>query len=170
MSTEHSTTTITGGHANAVAAGAAGFMSGADKTKLDGITAGAAATAFYGIWGCIAAPGGTASKFLQRTSGTVSATAANGDYPAPATGTFTFLLTWRVSSTGLSTDTVTLAVMVNGVATALTAVIAAGAPPSSGQASASLTVAAGDGVCIRLVQSSTEAQAGWNLSVSLRAQ
>lgn len=39
----HSTTTITGGHANAVAAGAAGFMTGADKTKLDGITAAAAA-------------------------------------------------------------------------------------------------------------------------------
>jgi hypothetical protein len=39
----HSTTNITGGHANAVAGGAAGFMSGADKTKLDGIAAAAAA-------------------------------------------------------------------------------------------------------------------------------
>lgn len=44
MATEHSTTTITGGHANAVAAGAAGFMTGADKTKLDGIAAGADVT------------------------------------------------------------------------------------------------------------------------------
>lgn len=44
MATEHSTTTITGGHANAVASGAAGFMSGADKAKLDGIAAGANVT------------------------------------------------------------------------------------------------------------------------------
>src|SRR5262245_31679952 len=37
----HSTTSITGGHANAVAGGAAGFLSGTDKTKLDGIASGA---------------------------------------------------------------------------------------------------------------------------------
>lgn len=41
----HSTTSITGGHANVVAAGAAGFMSGADKTKLNGIATGADVTA-----------------------------------------------------------------------------------------------------------------------------
>src|SRR5688500_15843849 len=37
----HSGTSITGGHADAVAGGASGFMTGADKTKLDGIAAGA---------------------------------------------------------------------------------------------------------------------------------
>lgn len=35
----HSTTSITGGHTNAVAAGAAGFMSGTDKTNLDAAAA-----------------------------------------------------------------------------------------------------------------------------------
>jgi hypothetical protein len=39
----HSGTSITGGHASAVAAGAAGFMTGADKTKLDGLPSAAVA-------------------------------------------------------------------------------------------------------------------------------
>jgi len=38
----HSSTSITGGHTNAVAAGAAGFMSGTDKSNLDGLTSGSA--------------------------------------------------------------------------------------------------------------------------------
>lgn len=38
----HSTTSITGGHTNAVAGGAAGFMSGTDKTSLDNLSTGAA--------------------------------------------------------------------------------------------------------------------------------
>lgn len=37
----HSGTSITGGHTNAVAAGAAGFMSGTDKSNLDGLNSGA---------------------------------------------------------------------------------------------------------------------------------
>lgn len=38
----HSTTNITGGHANAVNAGAAGFMSGTDKANLDALASGSA--------------------------------------------------------------------------------------------------------------------------------
>jgi hypothetical protein len=157
MATEHSTTNITGGHANAVAGGAAGFMSGADKTKLDGVTAGAITTKYYAMWGPLSAPASTSARYSAETS----------QYPAPFTGTFTFTLTVKVA-VAMPTDSITFTVMVNGVATALTLVLAAGA--TSGQASASLSVTATDSIAVRLVQSATEANATWNLGMSLVAQ
>ena len=61
-------------HANAVAGGAAGFMSGADKSKLDGIAAGA--TAFDGAYSSLSGKptlGGAASLNVGTTTGTVAA-------------------------------------------------------------------------------------------------
>ena len=65
-------------HANAVAAGAAGFMTGADKTKLDGIAAGA--TTNLGTVTAVTATGPVASSggTTPVISMTQSATAANG--------------------------------------------------------------------------------------------
>jgi hypothetical protein len=168
MATEHSTTNITGGHANAVAGGAAGFMSGADKTKLDGVTAGAITTKYYAMWGPLSAPASTSARYSARTnSSTWVNSPETSQYPAPFTGTFTFTLTVKVA-VAMPTDSITFTVMVNGVATALTLVLAAGA--TSGQASASLSVTATDSIAVRLVQSATEANATWNLGMSLVAQ
>ena len=61
-------------HANAVAGGAAGFMTGTDKTKLDGIAAGA--TAFDGAYSSLSGKptlGDAAAKNVGTTAGTVAA-------------------------------------------------------------------------------------------------
>lgn len=165
MATEHSATNITGGHTNAVAGGAAGFMSGDDKTKLDGVATSAVAMSL--AWGVVAAPGTTGNRFLLRTGAAVATTFAGGAYPCPVAGSRTVTLTWAVAGTALAVDTLTLTLVVNGVASALVAVMGAGA--TGGQASTTLTLAIGDNLAVRLTQSGTEAQAAWNASVIVTA-
>lgn len=208
---EHSSTNISGGHTNAVASGAAGFMSGADKAKLDGIATGADVTSannpkahsathvggsdpiavatgavaglmsaadktkldglapagpgFSVSWGTVAAPATASARFFQRTAAAVAATFTGGTYPSSVAGSRTVYITWNVSGTALVTDTVTLTLFINGVASALTVAMGPGAV--SGQASATLTLAVGDSLAIRTVQSSTEAQAAWHGSVTI---
>lgn len=156
MATEHSTTTITGGHANAVSGGAAGFMTGADKAKLDLVQGGAMSLA----WGAVAAPATTSGRFFLRTGAAVAASSLTGTYPCAVSGSRTVYLTWNVSGTPLVTDAITLTLYINGVASALVATMGAGA--TGGQASATISLSAGDALAIRLVQSSTEAQAAWH--------
>lgn len=150
---------------NAVAAGAAGLMSGTDKTKLDGIAASAVGLSLS--WGSVAAPATASARYFARTGAAVGSSVVVGTYPCPVAGSRTVTLTWNVSGTPLVTDTITLALMVNGSASALTATMGAGA--TSGQASATLTLAVGDSLAIRLTQSSTEAQSTWSGSVNISA-
>lgn len=122
-----------------------------------------------GLWGALAAPGATASRYVSRLG--AWGTSSNGaEFPAPSTGTRTYTLTWRVSGTALATDSVAIAIMKNGVLVGTTLLtIPAGATATGGQASLSITTAVGDGLCVRAVQSSTEAQAAWNVNFSLFA-
>jgi len=75
-------------HAVAVASGAAGFLSGADKAKLDGITPGAAVTSVFTRTGAVvAAAGDYAASQVTNDSGVTGATvkaaldALNGTVP-----------------------------------------------------------------------------------------
>ena len=62
-------------HANVVASGASGFMTGVDKTKLDGISAGADVTSVFGRDGAVVAVAGdyTASEITNVAAGTIAA-------------------------------------------------------------------------------------------------
>jgi hypothetical protein len=208
---EHSSTTILGGHTDAIAAGASGFMSGSDKAKLDGIAAGANVTganppqahsashvggsdaiavatgATNGLmssadkakldglspsgpgmcfgWGATAAIGTAAARYFIRSSGTPNAALSPAAYPSPVAGSRTVYLTWNIAGTPLATDSVTLTLVVNGVATALVTTVAPG--QLSGQASATLTLAVGDSLAVRGLQSAAEAQSLWGFSVSI---
>ena len=73
-------------------------------------------------------------------------------------------LSWA-AITPLTTDSITLTLFIAGVATAFTVTMAAGAATGSG--STTLTFAGGEAIGVRLVQSSTEAQAAWNGIVSV---
>jgi hypothetical protein len=118
-------------------------------------------------WGTQAAPGVALARYFVRINNTLDALFQRGEYVVPFTGTFTFVLTWRVGGTPLDTDSAVLTVMLSGVATGLTSTIAP--LTASGQASLAIAVTQGDGVCIRVVQSGTEAEANWNPSIHLRA-
>ena len=63
-------------HADVVADGASGFMTGVDKTKLDGISAGADVTSVFGRDGDVIAVAGdyTASEITNVAAGTIAAT------------------------------------------------------------------------------------------------
>jgi len=164
------TTGATGstGATGAGATGATGSTGPTGDTGATGSTGTAGVIAFDGNWGTVAAPGGTALRFLTRQNAAVNAAATTGDYPVRATGTFTFTISWRISGTRLVTDTVTIAIYKNGVVTAITGTIPAAT--TSGQISGSLAVAAGDGIAVGLTQSSTEAQAAWLANVNVVGQ
>lgn len=74
--TDHSGTNITGGHTNAVAGGAAGFMSGTDKTKLDGIEAAADVTDFANVSTALAAASSSISVNSQKITSLADPAAA----------------------------------------------------------------------------------------------
>ncbi len=79
--TSHATSHVTGGSdiiANAVAAGNAGLMSGADKTKLDGITAGAAVASVSGT-APIVSSGGTTPAISISAASAAAAGSMSGD-------------------------------------------------------------------------------------------
>jgi len=123
-------------------------------------------TGFMADWGTAAAPG-TPARFIPRTNGAVTTTTPACEYPVLLTGTFLWRLSWRVSGTQLAVDSVAVTMMRNNAATALVATI----PVStlSGTASAILAASQGDGICLRLLQSASEAASAWNGNFSLRA-
>ncbi len=167
----HATRHVSGGAdplPDVVPAGASGLMTGAQATKLAAITP--AATRLNLAWGVVAAPATVSARYLQRSAGAVSATLTSGEYVCTVAGTLTVTIVWAVAN-ALATDSCVLTLMnapaAGGAsaATTVTATMAAGALNGSG--SASITLAVGDRLAIRTVQSSTEAQAAWNLAVGI---
>ncbi len=164
----HAASHVTGGSdviAAAVAGGASGLMTGADKTKLDGLGGGPLAAMMN--WGTTSAPGTTAVRYFTRTA-VLNAAVSLAEYPVNATGTFTFTLTWRISGTKMTTDTIAIAIYKNGVSTGIGSTISTSA--ASGQASGSVAVTLGDGISVGLLQSATEANSNWLANVNVSAQ
>lgn len=83
-------------HANAIAAGAAGFMTGADKTKLDGIEALADVTDFGNVSAALAAASGAIAVNGQKITGLADGSASTD---AAAFGQIAAALTAYVAST-----------------------------------------------------------------------
>lgn len=122
---------------------------------------------FYASWGTGAAPASVLQRFIPRTNSNLNGSAPVAEYPIQQAGTFLFTVTWRVPGTPLTIDSITIAIFINGVVSTVTSTI----PPStvSGQFSGNITVAAGDGVCVGLLQSGTQAQAAWSGCVNVTA-
>lgn len=123
---------------------------------------------FDASWGTVAAAGVATARWLGRNGSLTGVTTAPpGEYPAPIAGTFTFTLTVRVSGTKLTTDSVAFEIYKNGAATGVTLTMAPA--DTTKQASGLITVAVGDGISVRTLQTSTEAQAAWNANANVRA-
>jgi hypothetical protein len=125
---------------------------------------------FNESWGNAGNSGVAAGRFFSRLSQNLGTTtvAGAGDYPCHVTGTFTFTLTVRIT-VPLSSDSVTFEIYKNGLATGISLVMAPTVDFTK-QASGSLAVVAGDGISVRVLQSSTEAVATtWNCSVNVSA-
>lgn len=124
---------------------------------------------FCECWGNVAAAAVAAGRFFGRTNTNLgtNTTAAFGEVPFPATGTFVFTLTARVAGTKLATNSVALEIYKNGVATGITLTLLS--TDTVKQASGSLAVTLGDGISVRALQSGTEAETNWNCGVAVTA-
>lgn len=125
---------------------------------------------FFAAWGNVAAAGVAAARFFGRTNSNLGTNSTVGacEYPVHCTGTYMFQLTARVSGTKLVTDTVALEIYKNGASTGITLTLLT-TDTTKQTAATSLAVAAGDGICVRALQSGAEAQTSWNCSVLVTA-
>lgn len=101
-------------------------------------------------WNPTGVPGTTSTRYLIPSE--VGPDAAEYFQLAAGPGTYTSLAV--VATVALATDSVTYTVRKNGVDTALTVTVAAGATSAVG--SGSVAVVAGDRISIKVVQSGTE--------------
>lgn len=102
-------------HALVIPAGAAGFMSGADKTKLDGLTSGAN-SAFF-MWGNQTISPTTTVRWLDPSYNTTPAGIVAIVFATPIGGTVKNMRVTQVG--GGNGNIVTYTLFVNGIATAL---------------------------------------------------
>jgi hypothetical protein len=107
-------------HALVVPAGAAGFMSGADKTKLDGLTSGAN-SAFF-MWGNQTISPTTTVRWLDPSYNATSAGIVAIVFATPIGGTVKNMRVTQVG--GGNGNLVNFTLFVNGVATALVVTMA----------------------------------------------
>jgi len=176
----HSGTSITGGHANVVAAGAAGFMTGADKTKIDALPASQAAIQTLidasvnakvfpaGAFFSNGNPGTTSTRWMPRAGSAAVATAASGALYITAPMAMTAVtLTATYANATQATDSITYTLEVGGTPSALTVTLSPGTPSAQGT-HAGIAIAQGDSLSIRVVQSgSTASTAGSLVGVTL---
>ena len=135
-------------HAAVVAAGAAGFMTGADKTKLDGIASGAHPSLL--TWGTLAGVATTTTtRFLDPGYNQSAAGTTTVPYAAPSAGKIKNLRITQLAGVGAGLVVYTLTV--NGVATALSVSIAATATTGSDLVN-SIAVAAGDLIAFQVTK------------------
>jgi hypothetical protein len=127
-------------HANVVAAGAAGFMTGADKTKLDGLPTTPQSAVL--LWGDSSVGTSTTQRFLEPGYTANTAPVSPVAIAMPKAGTVRNLRVVH-NAAGTGASNITYTVRKNGVATALTAVVANTATSGS-DVTHSFTVAAGD--------------------------
>lgn len=120
----------------------------------------------FGTWCSLSAPATTSVRFApwQSISAAPNAGEVSSLVVVPVNMTVTALY-FSVIIT-LTTDTVTWTLRKNGVDTALTGTIPANQQITS-FTGLNLAVAAGDKLSLKLVQSSTQAQASWSLTVSV---
>lgn len=122
---------------------------------------------------CIAAPAVNIQRWFPRTNNALAASSRIAMFTIADTGRFVFQLTWAVMGTPLAIDSVLVELyrsQPSGIAlpTGLQGVIPPGVS-SFGQASAPFDFSQGEGVCVGVLQSGSEAQADWDLSVNLKS-
>lgn len=105
-------------HAVVIASGAAGFMSGADKAKLDGLTPGAAVASVSGTAPIVSSGGTTPAISLNQGFG-LTTTANNLVVDQTMTPTWTGLHTHQFNGIGTGFQTVAITVLNNTASTAI---------------------------------------------------
>jgi hypothetical protein len=140
-----------------------GFMSAADKTKLDGVVAGANPAVL--TWGNTGIGTSTTTRYL--TPGFERATANTAATPliVPATGVIRNLTVVHVAA-GTGAATITYTVMKNGVATTLTLGISNTSATFVQDVTHSFSVAAGDQISLRVTKSAGTTTSPANVTAS----
>jgi hypothetical protein len=130
-----------------VPAGADGFMTGADKTKLDGIQVKARTCLL--TWGTLTGiQTSTTTRFLDPGYNQAQAGTATVPWAAPSAGNIKNLRVAQLAGAG---GAVLYTLTVNGVATALTASVLASATSGSDLAD-TIPVAAGDLIALQVTK------------------
>jgi len=127
-------------HANVIAAGAAGFMTGADKTKLDGLPTTPKTDTL--IWGNDTIGTSTTARFLVPGYSETQAPVVAPQFRVPTAGTIRNLRV-RQNTAGTGASNITYTLRKNGTGTAVTCTVSNTANDGSDLAN-SFTVAAGD--------------------------
>lgn len=145
----------------------AGFMSAADKTKLDGIQANAAPAVFGFGDGNVGAAADT--RFLGPWFGGQGEVASTSiiDIIAPRAGVLDNLFVRHNAATG-NGNNVVYTVMLNGVATALTVTRATGAVGTSSDLVNTVTVAQGDRIALQATKAAAIGNGGCQPVASIR--
>lgn len=135
-------------HSDVIAAGASGFMTGADKTKLDGIAPLAHPAVL--TWGTLAGVATTTTtRYLDPWYNQTAAGTNIVPYAVPSSGKIKNLRITQLAGVGAGIIVYTL--LVNGVATALSVSIAATATTGSDLVNV-ISVAAGDLISFRVTK------------------
>jgi hypothetical protein len=138
-------------HANVIAAGAAGFMTGADKTKLDGLPTTPKTDTL--IWGNDGIGTSTTARFLVPGYSETQAPVVTPAFRAPTAGTVRNLRV-RQNTVGVGAANLTYTLRKNGTGTALTCTFSNTAADGSDLVN-SFTVAAGDLLDITVTKSAS---------------
>jgi hypothetical protein len=124
-------------------------------------------------YGVVAAANSINQRWMSRQNNALQSSSRVCMFMVVGTGLFTFRLSWAVFGTPLAVDNVEIEIwrsQLSGIAaqTGVKQTIPAGVVGASGQVFGDLTMAFGDGVCVGLKQTGTEAQAAWNLDANLK--